>query len=632
MKTLFESKIIRFMIAAVFAVSALTFRTNAADIALFDEETAVNDFDGLADAVKNAADGEVITITDSFSFPGFITIDKSLSFKTGGDPVTLTAASSHHMVTRGDITLDFDGNVTLDGAGSGGGIVNNGILTLERIVMRNCYNWGNSACINSFGDLTVNDSLFADNIANSANLADGGAISSRTMPARNKINISNCVFKGNSARYGGAIRCDNSAVSIENCEFGGNRATLQGACIYIADSTDLTVTDCRLAGNTGSGAILVNNSALTFADSEIVNNDGRGIYGYAYLGDVDITVNGSSVISGNIVAGGPGGGIMAYSYGNKATVNIDDNAVVSGNEATYGGGIAEYSGSTNVVINISGNARIIDNTASDKGGGIYSEHAVNIGGAAAVSSNKAANGGGIYGTANAVIRIKDAAVSGNTAGLDGGGIWVAKLSNLTTNGAVFSDNRASTGYVWDIESPENEQQASDAATHKSHILNTSSTKYFSNLYSNYDVNYASGVNNFTPPVTPPDVTPPDVTPPDVAPPDIAPPDVAPPATTSPPDVVTPPRAILGYGPKAAAGNEGGIIIGEIPDIFANTGREIVEDIAPPAPEPIPGTNPKTGGISADLNRLPVFWFGIALLLWTIAAKMIVILRNKGNRR
>lgn len=423
-----------------------------------------------------------------------LTISKSRTVKLTSDrPIKIIGASGQWLLITGsdnDVSIQFS-NVTLDGNNASGGIYNRGPLKLENAVIQNCNYTNGGSGIYSISNLTISNSQFTNNVANKNPTIDGGAIYARGLTSRITVKISNSTFKNSNSRYGGAVRIDNADIQMKNCEFENSTST-QGACIYVADASDLNMTNCTLTRNIGSGAIFVNNSDLTLTDSIISNNNGRGIYGYSSVLDVNITVNGNTVISGNAAKTSYGGGIIGYTEGApKVTINIKENAVISGNEAVTGGGVSSYPDS-NVIINMSGNAQIINNVAYENGGGIYGEGTVNISGGK-ISSNTAVNGGGIYGVSGTDIHISNAIINENKAAQDGGGIWAADLSALTVKNSIFQNNSASTGFFWRINNPGNDNQAADAIIHQKTILNTTFTEPYTNAHNNYDINYKTDI-------------------------------------------------------------------------------------------------------------------------------------------
>ncbi len=86
--------------------------------------------------------------------------------------------------------------------------------------------------------------------------AGGGLYCSAGSPT-----VRDCVFRGNSARYGGAARHDNGSPAYENCTFEGNRAVLGGGAVYNYAASP-TLSQCVFRGNTADdGGAMYNRSA-----------------------------------------------------------------------------------------------------------------------------------------------------------------------------------------------------------------------------------------------------------------------------------------------------------------------------------------------------------------------------------
>jgi hypothetical protein len=162
--------------------------------------------------------------------------------------------SSGVTVTIKDLTIK-DGDVT-DAPGEGGGIYNDGDLTLERIAVTNCDaqgtmdttgedGKGGGICNNS--TLTMSECVIYENGAQGGSATGtggqggsghgGGLYNSNGSPAT----ITNCTFSGNRAEGGGALDVNKSGSA-----YGGG--------IYSSDgsSSDLTLIHCTISGNSVS--------------------------------------------------------------------------------------------------------------------------------------------------------------------------------------------------------------------------------------------------------------------------------------------------------------------------------------------------------------------------------------------
>lgn len=188
-------------------------------------------------------------------------------------------------------TSVFDGNNANSGSFVGGGIENNGTLTLTSVTMTD-----NSACfgggIFNSGGLTVVGSTFAENYAA---CSGGGAI--QTGGSFSNATITNSTFVNNSANGGGAIQTNGSLI-LTNSTLTGNEdlGSSGGGGLHIAASGTANLTNTLILGNSGAGNAEVGG---TYTDS------GGNLIGGAVIADVFAAVD--PVTGGGLLAdhGGP---------------------------------------------------------------------------------------------------------------------------------------------------------------------------------------------------------------------------------------------------------------------------------------------------------------------------------------
>jgi hypothetical protein len=142
---------------------------------------------------------------------------------------------------------------------SGGGIRNQGILTLNEVMVRdNTASNGGGVRSSGSGSLTVNNSTIRNNIAN-----EGGGIR-----ANHTVTISGSDISDNKAGY-------NAAGSVTAYGFGGGIDIDKGAPATISKST------IKRNASSGKGGGIDNDGALKITDSTISDNraqvDGGGI-------------------------------------------------------------------------------------------------------------------------------------------------------------------------------------------------------------------------------------------------------------------------------------------------------------------------------------------------------------------
>lgn len=388
-----------------------------------DDAVVVNDYEQLKEALAGSA--TKIRIAQDITLEDTLTISRSVSLTPyGTESVTLTAADGkRHFLTRGDITIDLMGIILY-----GGGIENNGTLTLNGGKITGNTSFTDGGGIANFGRLTINSGEISGNTA-----TNGGGIYNRS--SISVLTINGGKISGNTATYGAGVY-NRGTLTINGGEVSGNTAT-SGAGIY--DYGKLTtINGGEISGNTANnsgGGIYNYTSTLTINDGEISNNTakywGGGIYNRT---STTLTINGGKI--GNNTAGSYGGGI---DNNNAGMLTIYDGEI-SSNNAKEGGGIYNRGG-TDVTIN---GGMISANTASTWGGGVFNDAntTLTINGGE-ISDNTARLGGGIYlwytyGT----VTINGGEICGNTASNMGGGIYSMGNQTVTINGGKISGNTA----------------------------------------------------------------------------------------------------------------------------------------------------------------------------------------------
>ena len=198
----------------------------------------------------------------------------------------------------------------------GGGIDNNGLLTIDNSTIRDntANNFGGG--IASAGILTVSNSSISGNSAYNG----GGIINEGT------LNISNSTASDNSANYGGGIYNSYGTLTISNSTVSGNFANDIGGGIRNA-----------------SGTITVSNSTIS---NNSTNNIGGGIASEGILAVSNSTISGNSAFNG--------GGIINY----DASIATINNSIVA--NSISGGDCINTTGT----INDGGYNLIEDNTNS----------------------------------------------------------------------------------------------------------------------------------------------------------------------------------------------------------------------------------------------------------------------------
>jgi hypothetical protein len=244
----------------------------------------------------------------------------------------------------------------------------------------------------------------------------GGGMRNRSSPT-----VTNCIFTGNAAVYGGGgMYNEGGRPTVTKCDFIGNTTTGAGGGMGNEYDSDPSVTDCNFINNTA--------------------NRGGGMYNY----ESDPSVN-NCIFSDN-TANSNGGGMHNYIY-SRPTVT---NCIFTGNSSLYGGGMLnDFSNSTVTNCTFSGNE------ASDGGGMLNQSDSNPKVTNCTFSGNEASNGGGMLNQSRSSPIVIHCIFNGNTAGNAGGGMYnhdsqtTLRNCTLTANtafvgGGMFNHRRGPT--------------------------------------------------------------------------------------------------------------------------------------------------------------------------------------------
>jgi CSLREA domain-containing protein len=261
-----------------------------------------------------------------FAIPGGTVTLSGLTI-TGGDAFFGAAVfNDGAIVTVTDSTIS--GNTA--GVGGGGGIYNNGTMTITNSTITANSASGPGGGIFNNGPLTIADSTISGNTAGDA----GGGIYNNS----GTLAITDSTISGNTAGdSGGGVYNASNTVTVTGSTISGNAAGTTGGGIFNNVGGHLTVTTSTIGGNTadtGAGGGIFSNGILTVS---------------------------SSTVSGNAAPAGGGGGIIATA----GTTTAVTNSTISGNDSLlFGGGI----GSVGTLALT--NSTISGNSSQQGGGGI----------------------------------------------------------------------------------------------------------------------------------------------------------------------------------------------------------------------------------------------------------------------
>ena len=351
------------------------------------------------------------------------------------------AGASQVFQINKDVQAAISG-VTITGgstAGDGGGIYNQGILTIT-----NCTITANSASQGGGIDNTQGATLTLQGGTISQNNAaqGGGVLELGTLSA------DGTTFLDNQGSGGAVDASDGGQYDLDSCHFTGNSGGGQGGALLNSGGAAGSISACGFNGNaayrgggisvleasTRGGAISVLSGSLTIIKSSISGNtadQGGGVFAsQASTLKMDLcTISGNSAQTG--------GGLF-----NSASATLDGCAI-SGNSAGYdGGGIDGAADLTDCTI--------VGNSASVYGGGILGGRSGRAGAliACTVSGNSAGDGGGgLYDFLSYPVTLTDTIAAGNTEGYggapndiagDGGATGSYSLIGIGGSGGIVS--------------------------------------------------------------------------------------------------------------------------------------------------------------------------------------------------
>jgi predicted outer membrane repeat protein len=319
-------------------------------------------------------------------------------------PTNIITASE--IVIESDVTLDGEGNLTLDANGR------------HRV-------------------LSVLDGVTAELIG--VTVANGNETEEHGGGIRNEgtLTLTNSTVSGSSAGRDGGCRTDDPALL---CSEGGG----------IWNAGTLTLMDSTVSENSApfGGGLANRGGNLTVIDSTVLGNSadgcrgvgavlcsgGGGIWNAGTLTMLDSTVSGSTA--------NWGAGI--YNRG-VPTLN---NSTVSGNAADFdGGGLLNFETMTLI------DCTVADNIAGQSGGGIANEAGMLEVRTSTLSGNTAASaGGGVYNPGGAAAQLGNTTLSGNTAETWGGAIYTGG-DLLLASGTIAANDAPTASAIYDPGSP-----------------------------------------------------------------------------------------------------------------------------------------------------------------------------------
>jgi hypothetical protein len=255
---------------------------------------------GLRGSIDNAPAGATISFASSFSIElnSPLIISKNLTIDASDIPSGVVISGKELvrvMEISPDVEVTLKGIIIANGnAGDieyGGGILNNGILTLVDVILDNntarlggaLFNSDNSTltvltstlsnnnahmggAIFNNGDLTMADSILFDNLAGS----EGGAIYNVS-----SMILTNTTVTGNEAKYGGGLANESSATIIHSTFADNNGIDTSGGIDNYSASANLIVENSIIANNTSGSANNIGNydGSITFNGNNLLGDN-----------------------------------------------------------------------------------------------------------------------------------------------------------------------------------------------------------------------------------------------------------------------------------------------------------------------------------------------------------------------
>jgi predicted outer membrane repeat protein len=268
------------------------------------------DFATIQTAIDDAATGagDVIWIADAVHTEQGIEVCKDVTIQGQGAAYTIVQAHERpgkatdrvfHVAEGATVTIQAltirHGSPT-EGVRSGGGILNNGTLTMRYCVVRDNLSNCGGGILNVRGTLRMIDCTVRDNIADGKGPPGFGCGS------------------------GGAIKLeDESEATLENCALYGNHGEGKGGALHVSCTSKAMLTNCTISGNdaTGRGGGIHAKGELTLAHCTINGNSAKGVVRGKGIGDQaggGLSMRGKGVLRMNntLIANNPNDGDCTF--------------------------------------------------------------------------------------------------------------------------------------------------------------------------------------------------------------------------------------------------------------------------------------------------------------------------------
>jgi hypothetical protein len=288
-------------------------------------------------AASTTLDGDMLAIGAGTYTKAGTTVNKSLTLQGAGAASTIVQATAtpgiapdrvFHIIRGVTVTIQ-QLTIRHGSARSGGGLWNQGTLTLTNsVVSSNSSSFEGGGLFNE-GTLTLTNSMVS---SNSSSSGGGGLFNSS-----GTLTLTHSIVSDNSAYYGGGLLNTGGTLTLTDSTVSGNSSLhAQGGGLDNQIGT-LTLTRCTVSGNTADavgGGLYIQSGTVTLTNSTVSSNsssfDGGGLFnGAGSLMLINSTISGNS-------AGRYGGGLY-----NGRTVTLTNSIIA--NHAS-GGDCANFSG------------------------------------------------------------------------------------------------------------------------------------------------------------------------------------------------------------------------------------------------------------------------------------------------
>ncbi len=365
-----------------------------------------------------------------------LTLDNDLLIT---EQLTINGANQSTTIVDGqalDRVFDIDPGITVSmsdltirngdvGGGDGGGIRNEGSLSLTNVTVRDNVA-GNGGGIHSEGAAT------ALNLVNVTvtNNSDGAGAGIYLKQAGATLTMTGGSITNNTTNNsGGGIYNERGDVTLTGVTVSGNTAKVGGGVWNREVEAVLDITNSVFSQNTSDnedgGAIYNDKGTVTIDTSTFDNNtgtrDGGALYSKDSASSVTIT---NSTFSSNQTNSEDGGAI----YFEDGTLTIN-RATFNGNDAADDGGAIWMKNPSANLINVTLSA----NVAADDGGAIGLDGGTARLRSVTITGNSAVTGGGIH-RQNGTLQLLNTIVANSASGGDCSGTITDSGNNLDTDG------------------------------------------------------------------------------------------------------------------------------------------------------------------------------------------------------